>query len=231
MFKKLFQKLRKKSKYLYRSGWDLTTYNNATDEMASSSTALFQYVSEESDSEKEKMDDRIEKKPIEVFKEIISNETPKMDLNDIDGQIKLVEKRIKVLSDYIGNKPNDEFEALKFLKARKKFSKHKERFSWNITTHALVKKLCDKYKVRMVDFSSYYKNVPMEAIDELEKYYEAYKKVRDDEPVVKLIIDDGGKETKKDPIVLTSSPFGYWFYVIGAWDKEVEIIDELFYRK
>ena len=44
-----------------------------------------------------------------------------------------------------------------------------------------------------------------------------------------LIIDDGGKETRKDPILLAKSPFGNWFYVLGAWDKEVQYIDDLIY--
>jgi hypothetical protein len=70
----------------------------------------------------------------------------------------------------------------------------------------------------------------MEGIEELEKYAKTYAKVRDDEPCVGLIIDDGGKEQKKDPILIAGSPFGNWFYILGAWDKEVEYIDDLVYH-
>lgn len=225
MFQKLLKKLRKKSKYYYRTGWNLSMTEGGT------STAIFQYVTDENSGEKKKIDDRITKKPIEVFNEIISDKVPKMNLNDLNEQIKLVEKRIEFLEKHLGMEPKDEYEALKFLEARKKFTKYKDRFGWNVTTHLLIDKLCKKYKLRMADFQSYYKNVPTEAIDELERYCKAYRKVREDEPIIKLIIDDDGRETRKDPIVLVSSPFGYWFYVIGAWDKEVEVIDELFYRK
>ena len=154
-----------------------------------------------------------------------------MNLNNLKGQIGLVKERISFFRRHTRIQPGDEIEALKFLEARRKFMKHRDNFKWEITTHSLVDKLCKKYKLRLASFEGYHKNVPMEAIEGLEKYCEAYSRVRNDEPVLHLIIDDGGKETKKDPIVLASSPFGYWFYVIGAWDKEVEVIDELFYRK
>ena len=83
----------------------------------------------------------------------------------------------------------------------------------------------------------------MEAIDELEKFMKEYEKVSPGtKPVLKLIIDDipekapDGKvkgdsiERKKDPILLASSPFGRFFYILGAWDKEVEIVDDLIYH-
>jgi len=61
--------------------------------------------------------------------------------------------------------------------------------------------------------------------------------------LVRLIIDESpdrdekgevksevSRERKKDPILLASSPFGKWFYILGAWDKEVEIVDDLVYH-
>jgi hypothetical protein len=70
----------------------------------------------------------------------------------------------------------------------------------------------------------------MEAIDEIEKFIAACKKVTDAESEFRLIIDDGGTETKKDPIMYASSPFGKWFYVIGAWDKEIMYVDDIIYH-
>jgi hypothetical protein len=70
----------------------------------------------------------------------------------------------------------------------------------------------------------------MEAIDELEKFINSYNKVSNITPVLTLIIDEGGKEDKKDPILLAGSPFGKWYYLLGAWDKEVEFVDDLIYH-
>jgi len=85
-----------------------------------------------------------------------------------------------------------------------------------------------------VSFRQYYSTIPKEAIDELEKFVHAYSKVSKLKPVLKLIIDDTPKSPergkKKDPILLAGSPFGKWFYILGAWDKEVEIVDDLVYN-
>ena len=32
---------------------------------------------------------------------------------------------------------------------------------------------------------------------------------------------------KRDPILLATSPFGFFFYILGAWDKEMLLLSEL----
>ena len=187
------------------------------------------------------MDMRLEKKPVEVWQEL-NGEEPKMNLANLDGQIKMVKRRQKVLRE-LGSNSSDEDEALEFLSARKKGLKAKTDFGWAITTLGQVSELVQKYKLAYVNFESYAKTIPMEAIDELEKFMKEYEKVSPGtKPVLKLIIDDipektpDGKvkgdsiERKKDPILLASSPFGLFFYILGAWDKEVEIVDDLVYH-
>lgn len=174
-------------------------------------------------------DERLNRKPAEIFQEIIS-EVPKMNLINLDKQIKLVKRRKDFFEYEFNFNSIDEKLALSYLRARKKYLKYAQLFRWSITTQEKINKLCKKYKVRMVSFEGYYKNIPMEAIDELEHYIRAHKKVTRAKPLFHLIIDDGGKEDKKDPILLVSSPFGCWFYILGAWDKEVEIVDDLVYK-
>lgn len=224
--KSLVNKLRgdKKNKYFYRSGWELP---GSSFYVSGGGVVVGESLSPSTSAEK-KEDTRIVKKPIEVYNEIVS-QTPDMNLAGIDAKIKLVEKRIRVMKE-VGGNLTDEHEALEFLKARKRYLKHKGNFNWAITNLQTIETLVKKYRLRYVDFELFSRNVPSEAIDELEKFGDAYGLVRDDKPVLKLIIDDGGKETKKDPILLASSPFGKWFYILGAWDKEVEIIDDLVYH-
>ena len=38
------------------------------------------------------------------------------------------------------------------------------------------------------------------------------------------------REQRKDPIVLATSPLGNYYYVLGAWEKEIAILDKLFLR-
>ncbi len=180
-------------------------------------------------TEKDK-DKRIKKKPVDIYEQIISEE-PKINLDNLDGQIKLVKERIKVLKQHLRNTNLDHEEiAIGFLKARKKYLKYKDDFKWAITNKDMIDKLCKKYKVRMVSIGNYYRNIPKEGVEEIKKFGVALQNISNKDPEFKLIIDDGGKETRKDPILLALSPFGNWYYILGAWDKEVEIVDDLIYK-
>lgn len=171
-------------------------------------------------------------KPVDVFKQIIGKE-PKINLENLEGELEIVKKRADFLKE---NFPDigisDEEIALKFLQARKKYEGTKDSFRWPVTSQEKIDKLCSKYKLRTVSFTSFYKTVPAEGLNEMEYFMEAYQKVRKDEPFFQLIVDETGEETKKaDPILLAGSPFGNWYYVLGAWDKEIEIVDQLVYPK
>ncbi|MFW9872103.1 MAG: hypothetical protein ACFFG0_03300 [Candidatus Thorarchaeota archaeon] len=221
-FRKILNLLRN-SKNLFKNMWNENSYGH----ISIDDTNLWRFEGESSNSKKE--DKRIVKKPVEIFEEIIS-EKPIINLNNLDEQIKLVKERMQVLQQHTrGINLNDEKMAINYLQARKKFEKYKHLFKWEITNREMIDKLCKKYKVMMVSFQNYYKNIPKEGVDEIKKFGEAFENVSNNDPVFKLIVDDGGKETKKDPILLAASPFGNWFYILGAWDKEVEIVDKLIY--
>jgi hypothetical protein len=222
ILKKLFSRNKNRDRYLYRSGWDLNPLlgdfgNDMVRPMA---------VGEEPQKDKRKV-----VKPVSVYNEILSEE-PVMDLEELDGQIAVVKTRMRMLKKATGidanNPSSDEYVALEFLKARKKYLKHKDKFGWALSTPKLIAKLLKKYQLRMVNVQGYYRTLPGEALAEMEKFATAWQKVRDDEPEYKLIID--ADETKKDPILLGCSPFGRWYYVLGAWDKEVEIVDKIVYK-
>ena len=175
-----------------------------------------------------KKDKRKVKKPIDVVEEIITK-VPKINLSDINKNIKIVKKRIVDLKR-IRVSPSDEKKALAYLEARKSFIKYKDLFKWRVTTTQLVDKLCRKYKMQMTSINMSYKNLPSKAFDELNKFQDAYKKVSKAIPEFVLIVDEGGPEDKKDPILLANSPFGQWWYVIGAWDEPVAVIDSILYE-
>lgn len=218
-FRKILNLLRN-SKNLFRNLW-----NEGEARYTLSSDVVWE---NEGSSSKEK-DKRIFKKPVEIYEQIIS-EKPKINLNNLDGQIKLVKERMKVLTQHTRNVDlKHEKIAIGFLKARKKYLKYKDLFKWAITNKDMIDKLCKKYKVRKANFNSYYRNIPKEGVDEIKKFGEAFQKVSNNDPVFELIIDDGGKEERKDPILLATSPFGNWYYILGAWDREVEIVDALIY--
>lgn len=230
-FQKIVDGIKGKKPRLYRSGLSLQGTQLFPEDLMESLQI----------TKNKKSDTRIAKKPVEVFQEIIlePTECPRIEFDDLEGQIALVERRRRVLREEIGMESTpDEDEALIFLYARQKLLKLKEKhnFNWPVTTKDKIEKLCRTYKLELVQFRSYYKTVPMEAIDELEKFCKEYERFTDTEPELKLIIDDApapgesqSRERKKDPILLASSPFGRWYHVLGAWDLHVEVVDELLY--
>lgn len=238
-FNKVLSSITGKKPRLYRSGLDLDGYRIPDDlglltPMDTSELRALQ-------GRLGKKDERIAKKPVEVFQEIIlePTECPRINFEDLEGQITLVERRRRVLREEIGMRDTpDEDEALIFLYSRQKLQKLKgqHNFTWPVTTREKIEKLCKTYQLSLVSFRGYYKTVPMEAIDELEKFCKEYEKFTDTEPDFKLIIDDApapeerqSQERKKDPILLASSPFGRWYHVLGAWDHHVAVVDELLY--
>ena len=184
----------------------------------------------EGDSKTKKDDKRIVKKPVEIYEQIISQE-PQINLNNLDGQIKLVKERMKVLTQHTRNVDlKHEKIAVDYLKARKKYEKYKDLFKWAITNKDMIDKLCKKYKVKKVSFNDYYRNIPKEGVDEIKKFGEALQNISSNDPEFSLIIDDGGKEQRKDPILLANSPFGNLYYILCDWDKEILIVDDLIYN-
>ena len=220
-FKKILNLLRN-SKNLFKNMW-----NESPQRQLIISDSVWSVTGDSSG----KKDKRIVKKPVEIYEQII-DEKPVINLNNLDEQIKLVKERMKVLTQHTHNIGlKHEKIAIDYLKARKKYTRYKDLFKWAITNQEMIDKLCKKYKVKKVDFNSYYRNIPKEGVDEIKKFGEALEKITDNDPAFELIIDEGGKETRKDPILLASSPFGNWYYILGAWDKEVKIVDDLIYKR
>jgi hypothetical protein len=235
--KNLLKKLRKDKKYGYQSmqmdaviseptaqAVNYVTWHSGTNEATPAPNGI---LVDSVNGNFMPKDERIEKKPVELVTEIV-HETPSFDCKDIDRQIKIVKRRLSTLLRQKAG-ATDEKEALMYLEARRKFSKVHKLFMWPVTNEVKINELCKKYKVQKVGFAGYARNIPMEAIDEIEKFEKALSKVTDREPELSLVIDSGGKEQKKDPILLARSPFGRWYYVLGAWDKEVEIVDKIIY--
>lgn len=226
-FKDLIKRLRKDSRNAYQSAWYGASDNTNTPGILTTSPNNF--VSINGLTQSPMVDEREVKKPVEVVDSIMIDQ-PEMDLANLDEKIKVVKRRIKVLNEQSVNL-GDEREALNYLQNRKLYIKNQNLFRWKVTTDAKIQELLGRYKLMLVPFQSYSKNVPNEALDEIEAFTKAFEEIIDEgHPCLSLICDQGGPEHKKDPILLAKSPFGKWYYVLGAWDKEVEYVDDLIYN-
>jgi hypothetical protein len=180
-----------------------------------------------------KVDAREDRKPVDVWELLKDNTEPVVDTSDLDNKIKMVKTRIQVLSDHVSSYDlRTEHDVIGWLEARKKYEQHKDLFSYPTTNEESIQDLCKAYKLKVVPVAQYSGTMPAEAIEELAKFKAICKKIRKDTPVVRLIVPDNDpkvEKRKRDPILLVSSPFGNWDYILGAWDREVLVVDELVY--
>lgn len=154
--------------------------------------------------------------------------------DDLDSKIKLVEERIKFFRETLRRLVPSEYDhALQVLQARKKYPKLVSQFKWKTTTKDKIDALCKKYKVHFGEIANFLPDLPEAAIQELEGYKKVWEKaVSEFEEKVYIslwVIAPASmfKTRKGDPILLAKSPFGDFYYVICAWDKEVEFVKDL----
>jgi len=70
---------------------------------------------------------------------------------------------------------------------------------------------------------------PVEAIKTMQTYTDKVMEVCGKKPIFYVIAeDDNFKKAygKRDPILLAQSPFGFYWYILGAWDKEMLLLSE-----
>jgi uncharacterized lipoprotein len=73
-------------------------------------------------------------------------------------------------------------------------------------------------------------DMPREAVNVMKEYNRATEKLCGKQAVFYIIADkkDFQKSDKRrDPILLAQSPFGHFWQILGAWDKEMLLIEEL----
>lgn len=186
-------------------------------------------------------DERKEVMPIEVFNEV-KKEGLEPDFGNLDEKIKVVSDRIEILKEHLSEEHlMDEHKALFFLKNRRKYMDTRKKYplDWAMTNREAVDDLCKRYKLQTVPLKQYYTLVPNEGLKEMNRYTDAYQAITGDKPIFELIIkekevtkEEEKKRTRKDrdPILLANSPLGNFMFVLGAWDDEVEFVDEIIYE-
>ncbi len=233
---------------------DLIPSSATTTSMGNSTAAIYippgQYVS--GDPTPRALDERKEVEPKAVFEEIKKEEILP-DFGNLDEKIRVVEERIKVLKEHLDDSHLiDEHKALFFLENRRKYLSTRKKYplDWAMTNREAVDDLCKRYKLQIVPLKQYYTLVPNQGIKEIERYTKAYQKITGENPIFELVIKDIKPETAKtkeeadekvkeksqqrrkdrDPILLANSPIGDFMFVLGAWDDEVEFVDEIIYN-
>lgn len=183
------------------------------------------------------VDERGEVEPKQVFDEI-KRETPDISFDNLDERIEAVEERIEILKEHLDESHlGDEHRALFYLKNRRKYVETRKKLpiDWAMTTSEAIDDLCKRYKLKIVPLKQFYTLVPKEGIKEMDRYTKAYQAITGDKPIFELVVKDtqpAAEERRKkdrDPILLANSPLGNHLFILGVWDEEVAIVDEIIY--
>ncbi len=114
-------------------------------------------------------------------------------------------------------------------KKKKTFAQYFRQF--DTTSDEKIQKLLDKYSnLTMRDADIFVPEFPQEAIDIMTEMTEYFKLLCNKKPLFLVIATEENfqeKYKKRDPILLVQSPFGFYYYILGAWDKEMEYLPEL----
>lgn len=120
---------------------------------------------------------------------------------------------------------------VKRLENRRKYHEHEDFYKvFPNTNDEKIDNLLKKYKLVVKTIDIFVPTFPKEAIDVMKEYTRVTKEVCGEEPVYYVIAEESDfkeKFKKLDPILLVQSPFGFWWQVLGAWDKEMLLLCEL----
>jgi hypothetical protein len=118
------------------------------------------------------------------------------------------------------------------LQNREHFAKFEEDYAeWPYTTNDSIREMLDKHQhLEAIKVDTMVPDLPREAINAIKAYNEATEALCGKQPVFYLIREKEEEkkvERKRDPILLAQSPFGFFWQILGAWDKEIVYLDEL----
>ena len=118
------------------------------------------------------------------------------------------------------------------LENRKKYGQFKDFFeNYAYTTTTKINKLLkiNNY-LKIGQVQQFLADMPKEAIREMKDYEKQTKKLCGKKPVFYIMAnkkDFEKTQKRRDPILLVQSPFCHNWQILGAWDKEMLLLEEL----
>jgi hypothetical protein len=118
------------------------------------------------------------------------------------------------------------------LTNRKLYEKNKKFFEeYPYTTNDAIREvLANHKKLEAITVDSMVPDLPADAIQAIKDYQTTTQGLCGKHPVFYLIREKAEQASvarKRDPILLAQSPFGFFWQILGAWDKEVVLLEEL----
>jgi len=176
----------------------------------------------------DQIDQRKTVTPKSVLKELEQFPAPDM-AKDLDEKIATLKDKSLMVNQIFAN---EQIKALiKRLENRKKYHEYEDFYkAFPNTNDEKIDLLLSKYKLVIKTTDIFVPTFPKEAIDVMKEYTRITLEMCGEQPVYYVIAEEGDfkkKFEKLDPILLVQSPFGFWWQVLGAWDKEMLLLCEL----
>jgi len=178
---------------------------------------------------------KIAVKPKDVYDELERVPT-NFSLEALEDKIEILKLKHSFINQSNVKKEVNDF--IELLENRKKYDKKakdgktfREFFcKYDATNDQKIQVLLSKYELVMRSPDIFIPEFPAEAVQAMKIYTEKIEELCGKKPVFFVIAtEDSFKKTyeKRDPILLASSPFGFYYYILGAWDEEMILLTEL----
>jgi hypothetical protein len=117
------------------------------------------------------------------------------------------------------------------LEARKQYPKEKVFFDkFQNTTQEKIDELLKKYELEMHPSDIFIPEFPDDAVKIMKEYSAKVKKITGKDTTYYVIAQNElfrKADEKRDPILLVQSPFGFYYQILGAYDKELIALSSL----
>lgn len=133
-------------------------------------------------------------------------------------------------TDYRGS--NEIQSILIRLENRKKYPKFREFYEeFPYTTTERINSVIKKNShLKMAGVSQFLADMPNEAVCVMKNYTDKTRELCDKKPVFYIIAnkkDFEKTDKRRDPILLAQSPFAHVWQILGAWDEEMLLLEDL----
>jgi len=171
---------------------------------------------------------KIKIKPIDVLNELETIPNP-FTLTLLDEKIEMLKEKADLIVQHYAKREIKGL--LERLENRKKYKLFKSFFDgFQNTNDEKISNILNKYELVMKTSDIFIPEFPDNAIKIIKEYTTKVMELCGKKPLFYVIAtEENFKENDKrrDPILLVQSPFGFYWQILGAWDKEMLILSEL----
>jgi len=167
----------------------------------------------------------------------LNDDTYKLNTNAeyVDGQISDFKDKLALLKKEEYDMRNGVAEVSSILvrmENRKKYAEHKDFFEqYPYTTTAKIAELVKIHShLKIGQIAQFVADLPKDAVEVMKEYNKTTQKLCEKDAVFYIIAnkeDFKKSEKRRDPILLAQSPFSHTWQILGAWDEEMLLLEEL----